>query len=79
MSELAFPETVRQYRLLRGMRQADLARRVGWSRSYVALVESGRYRPNNRQIGQLAQALGVTVDELMFGTRLQKVLKAMEA
>lgn len=55
---------IRARRNLRGMRQADLARAVGVSPSYLNLIEHNRRKVGATLLASLAQALGVSVDAL---------------
>lgn len=45
--------------------QAELAERVGCSRSCISHYERGRNRPLTKDIPKLARALNCTVDELL--------------
>ena len=46
-------------RQAQGMRQADLARRVGVARPTLALIETGRRRPSAAVAAKLAEVLDV--------------------
>lgn len=56
---------IRARRNLRGMRQAELAREVGVSASYLNLIEHNRRNIGPDLMGALAKALGVSVDALV--------------
>ena len=56
---------IRARRNLRGMRQAELARAVGVSASYLNLIEHNRRNVGPDLLAALAQALGVSVDALI--------------
>jgi DNA-binding XRE family transcriptional regulator len=45
--------------------QADVARRSGLSRGYVAVIESGEHVPQQKTLQKLAGAFGVDVTELI--------------
>jgi DNA-binding XRE family transcriptional regulator len=45
--------------------QADVARKSGLSRGYVAVLESGEHTPQQKTLQKLAKAFGVDVTELM--------------
>jgi DNA-binding XRE family transcriptional regulator len=45
--------------------QADVARKSGLARSYVAVVESGEHMPQQKTLQKLAIALGVDVTDLI--------------
>ncbi|MGY6696968.1 MAG: helix-turn-helix domain-containing protein [Roseinatronobacter sp.] len=55
---------IRARRNLRGLRQAELARAVGVSPSYLNLIEHNRRKVGVELLGALAQALGVSADAL---------------
>lgn len=58
-------ERVRQYREAIHYSLSDLARESGVSRSYLYQVESGESSPTQEKLLALANALGVTVPELL--------------
>lgn len=52
----------------RGWTHAELAEKSGLSRSYITLLEGGRYRnPGGPRIRAIATALGVSADYLLTG------------
>jgi len=57
---------LRIYRDLRGYTQAALAARAGLNRVAVAEIETGRKRGSVATVRKLAQALGVTMDDLFI-------------
>lgn len=56
---------VRALRAFHGLRQADLAERLGWSPTKVADVESGRRRITADQLVELCGAFGVPLTRLL--------------
>jgi transcriptional regulator with XRE-family HTH domain len=62
--QVAFGRRIRDLRKARGLSQEDLAERAGLHRTYVGGIERGERNPSLVNIGQIAQALGVTVHEL---------------
>lgn len=56
---------IRARRNLRGLRQAELAREVGVSASYLNLIEHNRRKASADLLAALAQVLGVSVDALV--------------
>lgn len=59
---------VKELRTAAGLRQEDLAERVGVSRQTIISVESGRYNPSLELAWRLSKALGVTIEDLFeFG------------
>jgi ribosome-binding protein aMBF1 (putative translation factor) len=56
--------TFRSLRLRRGLSQADLAKRIGTQQSNIARIEAGREDPTMARARKIADALGVTLDEL---------------
>lgn len=55
---------VRELRTAAGMRQEDLADRVGVSRQTIISVEMGRYNPSLELAWRLSKALGITIEGL---------------
>jgi putative transcriptional regulator len=55
---------VRELRGAAGMRQEDLADRVGVSRQTIISIETGRYNPSLELAWKLSRSLGVTIEEL---------------
>lgn len=59
---------VKELRSAAGLRQEDLADRVGVSRQTIISIEGGRYNPSLELAWRLSKALGVTIEELFeFG------------
>lgn len=58
-------DTLKRLRIRRGLSQADLATRARLHRTYVSLLERGRPNPSLYVLVQLAQALDVSVKELL--------------
>jgi putative transcriptional regulator len=59
---------VRELRTAAGLRQEDLAERLGVSRQTVISIESGRYNPSLELAWRLSKTLGVSIEELFdFG------------
>lgn len=61
---VAFGSRVRELRRRQGLSQEDLADKCGLHRTYVGGIERGERNPSLRNIGRLADALGVAVREL---------------
>lgn len=56
---------IRELRFARGeMTQQHLAERIGVSRQTVNAIEGGKYSPSLEVAFQIAQALGVRLDEV---------------
>lgn len=58
---------IRERRGLSGVKQADLARAVGVSASYLNLIEHNRRRVGDALLGRIAEVLGVEVQVLAEG------------
>lgn len=56
---------VRRIRLAKDMTQGDLCRKLGVDRGYMSNVETGKKNPTLSTIERIAQALGVSADELL--------------
>ncbi len=61
---LAGENPVRVYRNHRGMKQGDLAA-AGVHPVYLSQIETGRRTGSTRTLASIAEALGVTVDDLL--------------
>ena len=53
----------------RGLSQAELARRIGLSRSVIARLEAGGVEPRLTTLDRVAQALGVGLDVQFLAPR----------
>ncbi len=60
-----FRERLLEVRLLRGMAQTKLAKILGWQSSSISHYEAGNRRPSLENLGDLADALGVSSDYLL--------------
>lgn len=57
---------LRRLRLARGLSQEALAQLGGWSRVYIARIETGAVQsPTAKTIQKLAELLGVSIEELL--------------
>lgn len=56
---------VRRYRQLRGVTQEALALEADMKRSYLSDLERGTRNPSVRALGRLAEALGVSPEQLL--------------
>lgn len=57
---------VRELRTAAGLRQEDLAARVGVSRQTIISIENGRYNPSLELAWRLSHILGVTIEGLFL-------------
>jgi putative transcriptional regulator len=55
---------VRELRTAAGLRQEDLAERVGVSRQTIISIEGGRYNPSLELAWRLSRELGVSIEGL---------------
>jgi len=60
-----FLSLVRQIRLDAGLRQADLAEKLGQPQSFVSRYESGERRLNVLELKHVCAALGVSLSEFV--------------
>jgi transcriptional regulator with XRE-family HTH domain len=63
---------LRQIRMEAGLRQSDLAERLGEPQSFVSKYESGERRLDVIELRQICQAMGIPLER--FVTRLEKTL-----
>ena len=55
-------EYVKKYRLQRGYNMAELAEKVGCSRSFISQVEKGQANPSVATLKKIADALGCQLE-----------------
>lgn len=55
---------VKELRAAAGLRQEDLAGRVGVSRQTIISIENGRYNPSLELAWKLSRVLGTTIEDL---------------
>ena len=65
MDYVILGKNVRRYRKLRDMRQEDLAEACECSNSHIGQIENARGIPSLEMIVKIANALSVTVDQLL--------------
>ena len=65
MDYIALGKNVKKFRLLRNMRQKDLAELCDSSDSYIGHIENARGIPSLEMVVKIANALEVTVDQLL--------------
>ena len=61
---MALVTKVKLYREQTGMKQADLASRVGVRRETIGNLESGRYNPSLVLAWNIAKVFGVPIEEI---------------
>ena len=69
-----FHTNLRQARELAGLSQAELADEIGVSRTTIVALESGRTRLFNKTIPLIARRLGISVETLLCGGRVEELL-----
>lgn len=60
-----FGDRIRELRLARGVTQDELSERVGVFRTYMSRIETGVANPTLTLVQALADALGLTLSELV--------------
>lgn len=55
---------LRKTRLRKGITQAKLASRIGYTQAYISKIESGSIKPNPYIRARIARALGTKVSEI---------------
>ncbi|THH38077.1 XRE family transcriptional regulator [Aliishimia ponticola] len=70
---------IRERRQINGLRQADLARQIGISASYLNLIEHNRRRIGGKLLLQIAEALGVESAHLSEGAEAALISALREA
>jgi len=56
---------LKRIRTKKGITQGDIARSLGVSRGFVSNIENGKTNPTLATIARLANAIGVSSDELL--------------
>lgn len=64
MSELI--TKIKEYRLKNGMKQDELAERVGVRRETIIRLEKGQYNPSLKLAMDIAKVFNTTVEEIFF-------------
>ena len=57
---------IRRYRLSKNITQEELAFRIDTSASYLSKIEGGKKRPSLEKLCGIADALGITVNDLIY-------------
>lgn len=65
---IALGQNIRKYRTLAGLRQEDLAELCECSNSHIGQVENARTIPSLEMVVTIANALKVTVDQLLLAS-----------
>ena len=58
-------ENMKKIRARKHMSQGDICRELGVDRAYISTIESGKQNPTLATIENIANALGVSVGELL--------------
>ena len=64
----ALGKNIRKYRIRAGLRQEDLAEKCDCSNSHIGQVENARTIPSLEMVLNIANALDVTVDQLLIAS-----------
>lgn len=59
-------DTIKEHRARLNMTQEDLANKVGVRRETIVFLEKGKYNPSLRLAHDVAEALGMRIDDLFF-------------
>jgi transcriptional regulator with XRE-family HTH domain len=59
-------KTIRELREEHGLTQLELAIRIGVTPASIYNWESGRYQPRTKQLRDMAQAFGVSSDDIVL-------------
>ena len=58
-------KNIRKHRLMLGLKQTELAEKCDCSESHIGQIENGRGKPSLEMTVRIANALGVTIDQLL--------------
>ena len=61
---MALVTRIKEYREKAGMKQSELAERVGARRETIVHLENGRYNPSLKLAMDIAKIFGVTVEQI---------------
>lgn len=64
----ALGQNIRKYRTISGLRHEDLAEKCNCSNSHIGQVENARTIPSLDMVVTIANALNVTVDQLLIAS-----------
>lgn len=65
-------ERIRALRLDAGMTQEELAQRIGLKKQNISRYENSRVEPNIRTAKRIAEALGVSLEEMAVGVTVSE-------
>ena len=65
---------IRYYRNLKGWSQNTLAQKAGFSNTTLSAYENGKKIPGLNTLASIAEALGITLDQLYYGDESQMVI-----
>ncbi|HCI2702486.1 TPA: helix-turn-helix transcriptional regulator [Pseudomonas aeruginosa] len=77
--EMNIPQTLRTARKNRGLTQREVAELVGVSIEAYKGWEGGRHHPRSENVAPLAQALGISTDELMMEAQQRSISEDLRA
>lgn len=63
---MALSTKLKEYREVKGLKQADLAELVGVRRETIVNLEKGKYNPSLKLAMDIAKVFHTTVEELFF-------------
>ena len=65
---MALKTRIREYREKTGMKQSELAEKVGSRRETIVHLENGKYNPSLKLAMDIAKVFGVSVEDLFVFT-----------
>ncbi|WP_410525380.1 helix-turn-helix domain-containing protein [Pseudomonas aeruginosa] len=77
--DMNIPQTLRTARKNRGLTQREVAELVGVSIEAYKGWEGGRHHPRSENVAPLAQALGISTDELMMEAQQRSISEDLRA
>jgi len=70
---MGFAENLKKYRTIKGMSQDELAKRINSHAVQFSRYERGLSAPSIEVVQKIAEVLEVSIDELVFGDKDQKI------
>ena len=71
-----FSNRIGQYRANLGLTQKEFAKKIGYSRSYLAEIESGKVRPSSNFLEAVSRVFKMSIDALMTDSAIVDAIDA---
>lgn len=75
ISKEGIARRIKEIRKKKGISQLELANKLGFSQAYIAMIEKGKRDIDTELLNKIAQALGVSVAELLSSPEEKKTIE----